>query len=270
MRAIQKILIVALVVLLAGQIATTMYMRSLDNNDPPVITCPDDYILEVTAKDGTNADFLKDVKAHDNQDGDLTDRIVLGGMSKLTSHDMVKVTLLVFDSDNNVGKLVRKVRFTDYHRPMFDLREPMIFTSADEMALLKCVTVNDALEGDISNRISVSTTKQENEELYYVTVQVVNYLGDAASLRLPVLMQDYDTARPEIELKKYLIYTKVGAEFKAEDYLGTVMVDKVAVSNPDVKITGTVDTFNAGTYYIEYNYEANDRVGRAILTVVVQ
>lgn len=269
MRAIQRILIVALVVLLIAQIATTMYMRSLDNNDPPKITCPD-YVLEVSAKEGTNADFLKDVKAYDNQDGDLTERIVLGGMSKLTSFDMVKVTLLVFDSDNNIGKLVREVRFTDYHRPVFELREPLIFTSADEMALLRCVTVTDVFEGDISNRISVSTTEKEDEELYYVTVQVVNFLGDGASLRLPVLMQSYDTARPEIELKKYLIYLDKDAAFKAEDYLGTVMVDKVAVSDPDVKITGTVDTSKQDVYHVVYSYEANDRVGRAVLTVVVQ
>lgn len=269
MRAIQKILIVALVVLLIAQIATTMYMRSLDNNDPPKITCPD-YILEVSAKEGTNADFLKDVKAYDNQDGDLTNRIVLGGMSKLTSFDMVKVTLLVFDSDNNIGKFVRQVRFTDYHRPMFDLREPLVFTSRDEMALLKCLTVTDALEGDISNRISVSTTQQEDDELYYVSVQVVNYLGDGASLRLPVLTLSNDTARPEIILKKHLIYLDKDADFNAEDYIGTVLVDKVAVADPDVKIKGSADTSQNGTYYIEYNYEANDKVGRAILTVVVQ
>ena len=67
MRAIRRILIVVLVLLVAGQIATNAYMQSQDKADPPVISCPPE-VLEVSALD-KKAVLLTDVTVYDPQDG---------------------------------------------------------------------------------------------------------------------------------------------------------------------------------------------------------
>ena len=54
------------------------------------------------------------------------ENIILGGISQLISEDTAKVTLLVFDSDNNMGMCTRYIRYRDYSRPHFEIISPLI------------------------------------------------------------------------------------------------------------------------------------------------
>ena len=63
--------------------------------------------------------FCAEVSAYDNQDGDLTSGIVIGGISKLISDNTAKITYMVFDSDNNMARMTRLVKYTDYKKPYF-------------------------------------------------------------------------------------------------------------------------------------------------------
>ena len=127
MRALRRTIFILFLVLSAAYIATLIYQGSSSHHEPPVIFCPQG-VLEVSASDD-EAVLLTGVTASDPQDGDLTNRVIIGGISKLISKDTAKVTLMVFDSDDNMAKLVRFIRYTDYHRPQFSVTGPLSFSS---------------------------------------------------------------------------------------------------------------------------------------------
>lgn len=270
MRAIRRILIVVLVLLVAGQIATNAYMQSQDKADPPVISCPSE-VLEVSALD-KKAVLLTDVTVYDPQDGEIPkENIILGGISQLISEDTAKVTLLVFDSDNNMGMCTRYIRYRDYSRPHFEIISPLICSTAEEISLSTRLTATDVLDGDISDRIVISRLdKTQNPEIYLMTVHVTNSVRDIATLQLPLLMQGYNPQRPEIKLRDHLIYLEKGAAVDIESNVLSVWSYEGDVENSAVEITGSVDTTQAGTYHVFYSYTDINGTGMATLTVVVQ
>ena len=269
MRLIRVILVVLLAAVLAGQTYTTIYMRSQDQGDPPTIYCPEG-VLEVSASD-PKSKLLTGMYASDPQDGDLTERIIIGSISRLITEDTAKVTFLVFDLDNNPGKCVRYIRYTDYHRPKFSIIAPLVCSTAEELMVINRITAKDVIDGDLSDQVRISTlASTENPELYLITVQVINSVGDISIQELPVLMQNYDPVRPEIYLRDYLIYANVGDEIKPEDYLTAVRTQSMDVPLEDVQIASSIDTSEPGTYHAFYTYTLYGSTGTAILTVVVQ
>ena len=268
MRTIKQILIIALVVMLAANIATIIYNGTTDTSDPPTIQFSTD-ILEVSAA-VSEAELLADVTASDNQDGDLTPHILVAGISKLISEDTAKVTYLVFDSDDNMAMETRKIRYTDYRKPRFAVKEPLIYNANEEVDLLSNLGASDVIDGDISDQIRISTlASTENPEIYNITVQVTNSRGDTASLELPVLRLSYNPMRPEVLLTDYLVYTQVGADFNPADYLMAVRDFTGSGSIDDVQIDSWVSTSDAGVYRVYYTYTDNHGTGTAILTVAV-
>lgn len=269
MRALKHTILILLAVLSAAFIATRIYQGSSTRHDPPVISCPEG-ILEVSASDDESV-LLSGVTASDPQDGDLTNQIIIGGISKLISKDTAKVTLMVFDSDDNMGKLVRYIRYTDYHRPQFTVTKPLAFSSTKEVSLLDRLKAEDVVDGDISARIRVSTlASTDNCGVYDITIQVTNSVGDTAWLQLPVLVQETDPLRPVIDLSSYLVYQDVGSSFDAMSYVTGLTVSGEAVDTSKVSVNSNVDTAEAGTYRVMYTYSAGSATGTAILTVVVQ
>jgi hypothetical protein len=227
-------------------------------------------VLEVSANDDETK-LLSGVTAKDAQDGDLTDQIIIGGVSKLISKDTAKVTLLVFDSDHNMGKVVRYIRYTDYHRPEFAITKPLAFSSTKEVSLLERLKAIDVKDGDISDRIRVSTlASTDNSEVYDITIQVTNSMGDTAWLELPVLVQETNPLRPVVELNSYLDYVAEGENFDPSTYLSGLFVAGVEMETTEVDIKNKVDTTKLGTYRVEYSYSSGGITGMAILTVVVQ
>lgn len=268
MRLIQRVLIIVLVLLIGAQVATTLYQKSQDRNDPPVISCPKE-VLEVSAIDPKSV-LLTDMTATDPQDGDVTDRIIIGSISQLIEERVAKVTFYVFDTDNNMGVCTRLIRYRDYHRPRFSIISPLVCDPTEEISLSTRLTATDVLDGDISDRIGISIlTATENPEISFVTVHVSNSVRDVATLQLPVLMQGYDPLRPTVELTDYLVYVEKGQQVNPADYIRTVVSSEGQADPAKVEIQGTVDTEKAGTYYVFYTYTSGDSVGMAALTVVV-
>ena len=269
MRALRHTILVLLTVLSVAYIATRIHLGSSTHQDPPVISCPEG-VLEVSASDDESV-LLSGVTASDNQDGDLTDQIIIGGISKLISKDTAKVTLMVFDSDDNMGTLVRYIRYIDYHRPQFSILEPLAFSSTSEVSLLKRLKATDVVDGDISSRIRVSTlASTANSEVYHITIQVTNSMGDTSWLQLPVLVQDTNPLRPVIQLSDYLVYQNVGSTFDADAYVASLTVAGLVEDHSQVSIQSDVDTETPGTYQVMYTYSSGGITGTAILTVVVQ
>ena len=269
MKTIKQAILILLALLVVANLASYFYFGASDSDVPPQISCPNE-ILEVSASD-TEAVLLEGVTATDEQDGDLTYRIAVGGISKLITKDTAKVTYIVFDSDNNMASCVRQIRYTDYHRPTFKVVEPLVYASTEEVTMLPRLKATDVVDGDISKNIRVSTLEPtSNSEVFHVTIQVSNSVGDTSWVTLPVLMLESNPLRPEIQLSDALIYVNQGEKFTPSAYLLGLRVPGMTTSIADVTVDNEVDTGKPGTYYVTYSYSANGSTGMAILTVVVQ
>ena len=234
-------------------IGNGLFIRLSGREAGPVIECPEE-VLEVSIHDGEQV-LLTGVTARDKQDGDLTDRVMVGGVSKLIGGDRAKVTCMVFDSDDNMASLVRQVRYTDYRRPRISLRAPLVFASEKEAKLLEQVMVSDVLDGDLSEKARVSTLwATEDEGVYSATVLVTNSMGDTAMVDVPVLIG----RSGGIRLRQQVIYLQQGEAFDPKAAL--------ASDATGVQIQSEVDTAKAGCYWVRYS--RGDAL--AILTVVVE
>ena len=220
----------------------------------PVIECPEE-VLEVSVHADSRA-LLAGVTARDDRDGDLTEKVMVGGVSKLIGGDRAKVTCMVFDSDDNMASLVRQIRYTDYRRPRIGLKEPLIFAEEKAASLLSLVEVTDVLDGDLSDKARVSTLWATDEEgVFSATVLVTNSLGDTAMVDVPVLI---GRSAGELQLRQQVVYLQQGAEFDPMDQLRS--------DRNGVQVQSEVDTQTPGCYWVRYS--RGD--GLAILTVVVE
>ncbi len=265
-----KILLVILLVVTTGLFGiTTIYQRTSGVNVRPEIYC-DQATLEISVQQ-PESDLLVGLTATDEQDGDLTDQIIVAGISKLISEDTAKVTYLVFDSDNNVASCIRQIHYTDYHRPILEVTAPLCFAAKSSSAIIQNLRATDAVDGDISDAIRISTLgNTADSSVLSVVVQVTNSLGDTSRVKLPVIIMDSDPARPMITLQEQLIYLEQGSSFDPEDHLRSVTQAGHSLSTEDVTIENPVDTTVPGTYWVYYRCSSDGSNGLAVLTVIVQ
>ena len=253
MRILRMLTAALLAVTAVLYIGNGLFARLSGREVGPVIECPEE-VLEVSIHDGEQA-LLTGVTARDKQDGDLTDRVMVGGVSKLIGGNRAKVTCMVLDSDDKLASLVRQVRYTDYRRPRISLRAPLVFASEKEAKLLEQVMVSDVLDGDLSEKARVSTLwATEDEGVYSATVLVTNSMGDTAMVEVPVLIG----RSGGILLRRQVIYLQQGEAFDPKAAL--------ASDATGVQIQSEVDTAKAGCYWVRYS--RGDAL--AILTVVVE
>lgn len=246
---------------------TTDHLSSEDV--PPVLSC-DSEILDVSVRDDERA-LLTGITAADPQDGDLTDRILVSGVSRLIDGSIAKVTYVVFDSDKNMATLTRQIRYTDYELPRFSLVEPLVYAVGQEVTLLDRLHAEDVVDGNITGAIRIAYTDTTTDAgVHSLNVQVTNSMGDTAWLTLPVILVPSLEDRVEVTLDTYLIYLDQGDSFRARDHLEGVFYHGDPVSLNNVAITGEVDTNTPGTYNVHYTGTYGSRTGTVILTVVVE
>lgn len=269
MRIVKVLLVLAL--LAVGAVYAVQDLRSNTSAaaGPPVLAC-DTQLVEISVNDEDSA-ILSGVTATDAQDGDISDQVLVSGISKLIGNNTARVTYVVFDSDDNMATLTRDVRYTDYQRPRFVLEEPLIYSAYGDIPLLGQLRAADALDGDITGNIRVSYTKAtEDPEIYTVDAQVTNSMGDTAWVTVPVILLEGNREPLDVYLDTYLLYLERGAGFDAEEHLERAEADGLYVSKGNVTITGQVDTDTPGTYMVTYTCNYGSRYGTAILTVVVE
>lgn len=265
-----RILLILTLVAVAGLYGfSTLSLQLQGSNIGPVISCDTD-TLDISVHDDRSV-LLQGVTAKDRQDGDLTGRIFISGISKMVNHT-ARVTYLVFDSDQNVSTLERTIRYTDYTSPRFQILSPLVYTSTDSVALLDRLKVEDALDGDITGSVRVSfMNTTDNPDIFHVDLQVTNSAGDTARVTLPII-REASNSPGSIVLDTYLIYLDQGASFNPRAHLTRVNLNDADVSpaTQDVTITGTADTSTPGTYYITYTYLYENMPIQSVLTVVVE
>lgn len=254
MRAIRWILSALLAVTAVLYTATGVMEHFSRTDQGPVIECGGE-LLEVSVR-ASAEELLAGVTARDAQDGDLTHRIILGGVSKLIGTDLAEVTCLVFDSDDNMATLTRQIRYTDYRRPTFQLTEPLVFASTKEAKLLSRIRVTDSVDGDLSDKTQVSTLWTTGiDQVYSATVTVTNSMGDFADVTVPVVIRSTTSS---IKLRQQIIYVNAGDSFDPMDYVASGRTGLTA------RCDGTTE--EPGCWWVWYE-NSNDF---AIATVVVE
>ena len=249
MRILQRITIGAFLLVLLAFVGTKIYTSQAVDRVPPTITCDSDIIeVQVGASDRA---LLKGITATDDRDGDVTDQIMIKGVSQLIGADTAKVTYIAFDSSNNMATCQRTVRYTDYERPRFSLSKPLTFPLGTSIKLLDLLTANDVLDGDISDSIRVTTQNVDTGTAgtYSVTVQATNSLGDVESLPLKVVIRSGAASFVPLTLSEYILYLDVGDSYRAGNYV-------ISPSAPsEVEIDSHVDTHTPGVYDVSYTYQ---------------
>lgn len=265
-----KIILIVLLIAVSALYALDTVSASLSGDDiGPTISCPEE-VLQISVTDPSDA-LLTGVTAYDEQDGDLTGRIRILGISKFIAERTAKVTYAVFDSDNNMATCTRELYYTDYTSPVFTVTTPLIYGQNASIALLDRICVTDCIDGDITQSVRVSTMHGTSDpEVYTVDIQVTNSMGDTAQITLPLIQQESSLNRATVNLTTTLTYITAGSTFDARSYLATVSTPTGYGFLSDVEITGTVDPSTPGTYMVFYTYRDEICTGTSILTVVVQ
>ena len=229
----------------------------------PVITM-DQQELTV-GLNATDEDFLQGVKAVDENDGDVTDSLVVESVSNFLGGGRRLVVYAAVDRHNNVSRANRIVQYEGYTSPKFYLKEPLCFESggaSKNEELLKNLTVKDKIDGDLSNQIKILTNSVDTVS-FQATIQVYD-----ATDRSEI---------PFIHLKKYLVYTKKGDKLDAASYISKVCMGgdydsdvPGDINKSKVKIKDEVDYDTPGSYEITYSVKSGkSRTGTVRLIVIV-
>ena len=275
-----SIVLAAAIGLFGAYLALT---RNIKDTSPPVISI-EEGILEISVEDPDEV-LMKGITALDDRDGDVTASLLVESIYGITEDHVTTVTYAAFDRAGNVSKIQRKVRYTDYREPRFQLSASLCFPFNSGFDLLDYVGAQDVLEGDIRRRVRatlVSDTRSINEiGSHVVRLQVTNSLGDTVEMDFPVEVYDPEWYTASVLLDQYLIYLEQGEAFKPEEHLRTFVVrgedTNISRGIPEnilCNINSNVNTRVPGIYRVKYTLTENVNLtsysGQAVLVVIVQ
>ncbi|MDO4568529.1 MAG: hypothetical protein Q4B99_06170 [Clostridia bacterium] len=252
---------------------------------PMIMLDTDTIMVSVSA---TDEELLAGVTALDRENGDVTDSLIVEGISPFYAENRCIVTYVAFDESNNVSKISRIVEYTDYTPPVFVMTEPLSIPISEALTadLASYVQAYDCKDGDISRNIKVSllggVVSIGAVGEYDVQLRVTNSLGDTATavVRLEVHNRGYSDSRstPDIRLSNYILYTDVGERVDVEgNVAGIVLYDELHTlegyrrEHTLIIDDSGVDYNTPGQYEVVYrsvSEEAN--LGTARLIVIVR
>ncbi len=256
-----------------SEIVQLEVLVSEDDKTPPVITVFGPNPLIINLGDTYHE---PGVKAVDNFDGDVSDKVEFGGEVDIYSEDDYTLTYSVEDKAGNAASAQRIVTVKDSDGS--DKEKPVITLLGDNPYILLVgqtyedpgATATDNVDGTISYKIlkydTLITAVQPDTHLVYYTVE--DAAGNVAmAIRTVYIETSHDTIPPVITLlgdnPMYLEflekYTEPGAE--AEDNNDGDISDKIVIDDNEV------DIYQNGKYTVYYsvsdaagNYAEEERV----------
>lgn len=263
-----------------GFVAYRSYTKANSGGLAPVIFYETDVIY---AKVGvTDEELLAGMTASDDKDGDVTDSLVVEGISQFVDKNTCVVTYAAFDSSDNVGKATRTLVYTDYHPPRFELSQPMSFKYDININILGHITAWDCIDGDVTKKIKVTIESDVmsiyEPGIYDLRFRVTNSMGDTSYLPLNLEIKDASysvpASAPKTKLSKYLEYLEVGEGFDPLSYVRSVSIDNTEV-NPymygrnNIEVRSSVNTEVPGVYTVEYITTSKDGYRYSVPLIVV-
>lgn len=265
-------IIVPVIFIFVSIFAATVFISDKVKNDNtgPVIRVSSE-ILDVSIK-ATNEDLLAGVTAYDEKDKELTDKIIVESVSRFTEKGVCKVTYAVCDSDNNVAKATRKIRYTDYTSPEFRVTGNLCFSLYESIDIRPFIFAQDCLDGDITRRLIITSDHYSSSVagVYAVKAAVTNSKGDQTTIELPLIVEDRPLSAPKIELSEYLVFTPVGKSLNFKSYVVDALTSQKESLKDSVIIESNADFSKEGIYHVHfYATDANGYRGHSVMTVIV-
>ena len=245
--------VILLFVLGLGVYGLSMAAQRQNQADAPPSIATDREVLEIPSA-YTEDMLLEGLTAEDAQDGDLTDGIMVRGLSNFISAGVCNVSYVVFDSSNQSATLTRRVQFTDYAPPRFALTEPLIYPQGRIAQPLDRVQAMDVIDGDISSLVTLadSTVDYNTPGVYSITVEVTNSFGDSQTAELPVHVVETYPTETQIQLSQPLVYLQVGETLDPYAYMLPV-TDTAGGENPlQLLVESDVNTQEPGVYQVRF------------------
>ncbi len=270
MKAFKIIVLIAFVFISIASSAVFIGEKIGTDRTIPQITLEQD-MIEVSLK-ATDEELLKGVTAYDEKDKDLTDRIIIESISGFTEKGVSKITYAVCDSDNNVAKASRMIKFKGYESPKFQVVDNLCFSLYEHIDIRKMILAHDSLEGNITSKIIVTAENYSTSVpgAYSLEVSVTNLKGDNSTITLPLIVEDRPLSVPTIELNEYLVYTAKGQTVDFDSYIVDAYDTMENSLRNQVTVESNVDFNQPGTYNVHYYVtDSNDLRGHSVLTVIV-
>ena len=271
MKLLRIIVLIAFVFVSIASLTVYISEKVSTDKTIPVITVEGD-IIDVSLK-ATDEELLKGVTAYDEKDKDLTDKIIIESVSRFTQKGVSKVTYAVCDSDNNVSKATRMIRFVGYESPKFQVTGNLCFSLYEYIDIRGMIGAVDSLEGNISDNIIVTSENYSSSiaGAFTIDVTVTNSKGDSSTVKLPLIVEDRPLSVPTIELSEYLVYTEKGKKVNFRSYIVDALdLNEMSLKNLVTVEDNMVDFNTPGTYNVHYYVtDANALRGHSVLTVVV-
>lgn len=269
MKKLKIFSVILLLVSTSAFIAFQSYRKSVEDKEPPVITC-DTAELTVSVE-ATTEDLLQGVTAQDHQSGDVTDTVVVENISSFTEEGTRIITYAAVDDSMNVGRCERTLIYKDYKAPTFDLSAPLCFYEGQTVDLLSAISAKSSLDGSLTENIKYSLKKiidTAKMGSYPIEYRVMDSAGKVVYLTTEIQIYDQEYAGIDVELDDYLVYVNKGKEFDPEKYLKNVDTDLEYT----VEIRSDVDTEKKGIYNVDYIVDTeNEKIkGKTRLIVVVR
>lgn len=270
-----KIVLCTLCALAALAFAATQYYFHVYLDQTPPVISMDAPVVTVSVRDG-DEELLAGVTAMDDREGDLTSKVMVSNVSRLTGANTAQVSYVVFDSSDNMSTAARTVCYSDYSAPHFSLVRPLNFGVGETVSLVGRVVAQDVLEGNLTGAIRVSNMTLNNsvEGIYHVNLRVSNRMGDVSTVNLPIIIRNVMPESPVLTLKKYLVYIPQGSEFDPQDYFSSLLLngtENLQGLYSSLKVINNVDTSTPGSYEVSYSYTNSSGYSTdAVLAVVVE
>ena len=167
-------------------------------NTKPVIEASDKTIDEQSTFDPK-----KDVKAYDNEDGDLTSKIeVVSNNVNTKTPGTYEVVYKVLDSSKEVVTKTIKVTVKENKAPEITASDKEL-VEGDEFDPKKDVTAKDQEDGDLTSKIKVKeNTVKTTKGTYKVVYEVTDSKGKTTTKEIRVVVKEKQTNTPKEEEKK--------------------------------------------------------------------
>ncbi len=271
-----KVLRIFTVIIFIGTLCLFAWFY-MDERKSTDLTLPtihvDQQLLEISIHDGEDV-LLQGITAYDEKDGDLSGKVIVESISQFTGDNTCTVTYAVADSDKHVAKSTRKIRYTDYKKPVFYLNQPMVFPMGASIDIGAVVGATDCIEGDISDRVIITATDYQSNStgVYSLSLQATNAKGDIVYLDLSMYVEEENLRAPAIELKEHMIYVKKGQTPDFDSYVESVKSDYYKIKEGSLQvISEKYNPEKAGVYDVHYYVlDSQGNEGHTVLTVVVE
>ena len=256
--------LILLVLSFSAFIFYTQYTKAKKDTTPPKIYCEADTIT--VSVNATEEDILKGITATDDHDGDVTESLVIQGISNFIAEGERIITFAAIDDSLNVGTIERTLIYEDYTPPEFDLKKPLSFVMNSKIDFLSNIIAKSSVDGNITKQIRYSVDGTVDNLIpgtYPIEYYVTDSCGKTSYLETEIEIFDPMYSAITVTLSDYLVYLPKGSDFNPVSYYRGSNIDGTR------SISGEVDTKKAGTYYVDYFVHAENAAGKSRLTVVV-